>query len=74
MAAAGNDGGALSYPASDSLTLSVGSVNSGNQRSSFSNYGSELDVVAPGEGIEMASYGADSAYTTEAALQFRPPR
>jgi len=62
VAASGNDGGSLAYPASDSLTLSVGSVNSSNRRSSFSNYGSELDLVAPGEGIWAATDASTSSY------------
>jgi len=64
VAAAGNDGSTLSYPARDSLTMSVGSVNSSLGRSGFSNYGDELDVVAPGEGIRVASSSANNAYTT----------
>ena len=62
VAASGNDGGSLAYPASDSLTLSVGSVNASNKRSSFSNYGSELDLVAPGESIWVATDASNSSY------------
>jgi len=64
VAASGNDGGTLSYPASDSLALSIGSVNTSLNRSSFSNYGDELDLVAPGESIVVASSSANNAYTT----------
>ena len=63
-AASGNDGGNISYPGRDSLVISVGSVNSNNARSSFSNYGSELDVMAPGESIRVGYYDSDSSYAT----------
>ncbi|MGI6370977.1 MAG: S8 family serine peptidase [Patescibacteria group bacterium] len=62
VASSGNEGTSLSYPGSDAEVLTVGSVNSSNSRSSFSNYGSELDVMAPGEGIIAASYSNDSSY------------
>ena len=42
-------------PARDSSTIGVGSVNSSLIRSSFSNYGSGLDVMAPGEAIISTS-------------------
>lgn len=49
VAAAGNDGrNGVSFPASLSNVIAVGAVNPLKQRSSFSNYGSALDVVAPG--------------------------
>lgn len=52
IAASGNDGsGRISYPASSPGVISVGSLNISNTRSSFSNYGSTLGVVAPGESI-----------------------
>ena len=51
VAAAGNDNSGLSYPAAYPEVVSVGSVDNSNQRSSFSNFGTSLDLVAPGEGI-----------------------
>jgi len=52
VAASGNDGiGKVSYPAAYSGSIAVGSVTSNETRSSFSNYGSELDVMAPGSNI-----------------------
>lgn len=65
IAAAGNDGGTLAYPGRDALTVSVGSVNSSNVRSSFSNYGPEIDVMAPGESIWHADYSADDSYSQD---------
>jgi len=41
----------LSCPAYDYSCVAVGSINSSEVRSSFSNYGSGLDLVAPGENV-----------------------
>ena len=52
VAASGNDGiENVSYPAAYNGSVAVGSVTSNETRSSFSNYGSELDVMAPGSSI-----------------------
>lgn len=58
VAAAGNDGiGTLSYPASSPWALSVGAVDSQLSRADFSNYGTNLDLVAPG--VDVASVFTD---------------
>lgn len=52
VAAAGNDNaGSLLFPASHDSTVAVGSVTSDDARSSFSNFGDGLDVMAPGENV-----------------------
>ena len=52
VAASGNDGARnVSYPAAYSGSIAVGSVTSSKTRSSFSNYGPELDVMAPGSNV-----------------------
>lgn len=52
VAAAGNNGsGTVSYPAAYSNVIAVGAVNSSRQRADFSQYGTGLEVMAPGEGI-----------------------
>ncbi|MBQ9060198.1 MAG: S8 family serine peptidase [Firmicutes bacterium] len=53
IAAAGNDAFNVqyTYPASYDGVLSVGSVDSGGERSYFSNFGESLDVAAPGSDI-----------------------
>jgi serine protease len=49
VAASGNDGRAkVLYPAAYPEVLAVGSANTVGQRSCFSNYGPELDLLAPG--------------------------
>jgi subtilisin family serine protease len=47
VAAAGNDGQAVKYPAAYPTVLAVGGVDRNNQVVSHSNYGQEMDVVAP---------------------------
>lgn len=69
VAAAGNDGDHISYytPASLPGVLTVGSVNESLNKSDFSNYGEELDLVAPGEHILSsvpASVG-EAVYATD---------
>lgn len=53
VASAGNDGRKVSvYPASYGNVMGVGSTNNLDQRSTFSNYGSQVVwIAAPGEGI-----------------------
>lgn len=49
VAAAGNDGvSTVSYPAAYSQVIAVGATRYDNQRSGYSQYGSALEVVAPG--------------------------
>ncbi|MEA2081177.1 MAG: S8 family serine peptidase [Elusimicrobiota bacterium] len=56
-AATGNGGGDgigdphVMYPAALSTTFAVGAVNSSGSKAVFSNYGPNLDVLAPGTGI-----------------------
>ncbi|MGE7762659.1 S8 family serine peptidase [Peribacillus sp. NPDC097895] len=52
VVASGNDGAqGLSYPASSKYVISVGATNALDLVSDYSNYGSKLDMVAPGTGI-----------------------
>ena len=49
FAASGNEGTTpINYPAQYDSTVAVGSINENNERSSFSNYGPKLDLIAPG--------------------------
>ncbi|MDD2889992.1 MAG: S8 family peptidase [bacterium] len=50
FAATGNDGAeTICYPAGFYRVLAVGSINSSNQRSSFSNYGTHMKFSSPGD-------------------------
>lgn len=52
VAAAGNDGcDCILYPANYPNVIAVGSVSQADKRSSFSSYGVNLDLMAPGESI-----------------------
>lgn len=60
VAAAGNDGQTqVSFPSGYARALSVGSVETSGQVSSYSNIGYEVDVFATGSGIQSASYDND---------------
>jgi serine protease len=54
VAAAGNSNGPVEYPAKyDEFVIGVGSVRFDNQRARYSNFGDEIDVVAPGGDINV---------------------
>ena len=63
VVAAGNDANnACSYsPASASAAITVGASTSSDNRASFSNYGSCLDIFAPGQSITSTVMGSSSA-------------
>ncbi len=48
IAAAGNDGGSVIYPAAYPEVIAVGAVDLNFERTAYSNYGPEIDLVAPG--------------------------
>lgn len=55
VAASGNDGHEyVSYPAAFATSIAVGAVDPTMKKASFSNWGPELDVVAPGVGVDSA--------------------
>ena len=55
IAAAGNDGTSeKNYPAAYSGVIAVGATNPNDELASFSNYGSWIDITAPGENILSA--------------------
>ena len=74
VCATGNEAEPVSYPASSSYTIAVGAVNSSNQVSSFSNYGSQVDFVMPGEGLILPAYLTnDRYYTNQSGTSFSSP-
>lgn len=63
--AAGNSNSSISYPAnSDSRIIVVGAINKNGRRASSSNYGSQLDVVAPGEDVYSLFPGNTTAMSS----------
>ncbi len=72
VASAGNEGSSLDeYPASYRNVISVGSVESNYQRSQYSNFGINVDIVAPGTNIWLAEY--NNAYQTGSGTSFSSP-
>jgi subtilisin family serine protease len=69
--ASGNNGGAISYPANLPEVMAVGSSNHLDQRSNFSSFGAELEVVAPGENVLMLDL--NNGTTTSSGTSFSAP-
>jgi cell wall-associated protease len=83
--ASGNDNNnTVGYPSSNPQTISVGAINRTPSRASFSNYGTGLDVVAPGVSISTTdrqgtlgynqTAGADGDYTSLDGTSFAAPQ
>lgn len=74
VAAAGNNGDSVPfYPAAYSQCLAVGSTDQFDIRSPFSNYGSYVDVMAPGSDIVSCLAGADDQYGTMSGTSMACP-
>ena len=75
VVAAGNNGAdACSYsPARASNAITVGATDSSDARASFSNYGSCVDIFAPGSGITSAAYSSDTATTSMSGTSMASP-
>lgn len=62
VAAAGNDQASrLAWPAADPRVVSVGAVDRAEQQVAFSNSGSQLQLAAPGYGVQTAWLGGERA-------------
>lgn len=75
VVAAGNDNlDAINYsPARVANAITVGSSTSTDARSSFSNYGSVVDIFAPGSSIYSAYYTSNTAYATMSGTSMATP-
>ena len=75
VVAAGNDSSnACNYsPARAASAITVGSTTTSDARSSFSNYGSCLDIFAPGSSILSTSNGSNSATATLSGTSMASP-
>lgn len=72
VAAAGNNGSSAAfYPAAYSQTLAVSALNPGDVLPSWSNYGSYVDISAPGENITTTTAGG--GYITISGTSFASP-
>ncbi|WP_456270917.1 S8 family peptidase [Bacillus sp. AK031] len=72
VAAAGNDGVSTTFePASYSNVIAVGAVDSRDRRASFSNYGSWVDVTAPG--VDIAATVPNNGYAYMSGTSMASP-
>jgi len=71
VAAAGNDGSAVDYPAAYEKTIAVSATDSGNNLASFSSRGEQVDVAAPGVSIYSTYKG--STYATMSGTSMATP-
>lgn len=63
VAAAGNDQAAhLAWPAADPRVISVGAIDAAGQQVSFSNSGPQLQIAAPGYGVQTAWLDGQRVY------------
>ncbi|MBU2020333.1 MAG: S8 family peptidase [Bacteroidetes bacterium] len=63
VASAGNeDSEDLNYPAAYAGVISVGATDQNDQRTFFSNYGSTIDVMAPGLSIQSTYFPGNTTY------------
>lgn len=60
-------------PASTPSALTVGATTSTDARASYSNFGSCVDLFAPGSSIYSAAFGGSSAYTTMSGTSMASP-
>ena len=60
-------------PARESSALTIGSTTTSDSRSSFSNYGSCVDMMAPGSSITSAWYTSNSATNTISGTSMAAP-
>lgn len=62
--ASGNDyKSTVGYPSVLSSVISVGAIGSNNKRADYSNYGTQLDFVAPGSSIYTTNYSGGYEFT-----------
>jgi len=71
VAAAGNDGSAVDYPAAYEKTIAVSATDSGNNLASFSSRGDQVDVAAPGVSIYSTYKGG--TYATMSGTSMATP-
>jgi thermitase len=73
VAATGNDNATVSYPARYPEVIAVAATDSNDQRASFSNYGPEVDVAAPGVSIRSTYWWGGSTYEWQSGTSQASP-
>lgn len=71
VAASGNEGGVVSFPANMPGVISVAATDQSNKLASFSNTGKEVTVAAPGVNIYSTALG--SSYGSASGTSFSAP-
>jgi subtilisin family serine protease len=71
VAASGNDGSTVDYPAAYDSVIAVGATDSSDNIAYFSNYGLELELSAPG--VSIKSTWNDGAYNTISGTSMATP-
>lgn len=71
VASAGNDNTSVSFPAGLDPVIAVGAVDHDDRKAAFSNYGEQIDVVAPG--VDILSTVLDGAYETYSGTSAATP-
>jgi subtilisin family serine protease len=71
IAAAGNNGGAVSHPAAYSFVMAISASTSGDVMAGYSNFGSEIEIIAPGSSIYSTSKGG--GYATMSGTSMASP-
>jgi subtilisin family serine protease len=71
IAAAGNGGNtAFSYPASYPSVMSVGAIDSNKQVTSFSQKNSEVDIAAPGAGVQSTWPSKENSWVAVSGVNY----
>jgi subtilisin family serine protease len=73
VAASGNSNSPVAFPGNCNGVITVGAVDSNNRRASFSNYGPEMDVAAPGVNIFSSYKGSAAGYTSMSGTSMATP-
>ncbi len=72
VAASGNDGGAVLYPAAGERVLAVAATDEDDERPAFSNHGPAVDIAAPGVDIYSTWWRLDGYYTESGTSMAAP--
>ncbi len=72
VAATGNSGGAVLYPAAYDPVLAVAATDANDQRASFSNFGPQVDLAAPGVDI-YSTWPWVTGYFTKSGTSMAAP-
>jgi thermitase len=74
VAAAGNDGDAtLNYPAAYAEVVSVAATDNRDQRASFSNANSDVEIAAPGVNVLSTYNGSNTSYSSLSGTSMATP-